>query len=296
MTIKNEFRSLNTEEEKERLGKWLAEKAPKDIGGDKRSTDRSKKLVGKIIERYPAATYEDIYYCLDNWWTLRCKPGLPIGVLKKITREEFDAAILDGRHKPKDWRERWRLENGAKKRRTEKRRENAVFLKHLANSLGCTPRYARMLIADGTTDRATAETIARMMDTEPEEHLRKRRRTGRQPDLVNLFMKIWIPNGSFRDFVEDDPSKLPPSSYELFETLREQEGTLKSAQAEISSLENLIEYCRSVRQDYQAADAATKIWRAYRLWKIEVVAGQATRMANEGHCADVADSDVRVGG
>jgi hypothetical protein len=294
VTTTQEVRSLETEEEKERLGSWLAEKAPKDIGADKRGMGRSKRLVAKIIERYPAASFNDIYYCLDNWWVLRCKPGLPTGVLKKIVREEFDAAILDRRHKPKDFHERSRLENGAKTRRTEKRRDNAALLKHLADTLGCTTRYARMLIADGTTDRATAESLARMLGTQPEEHLRKKRRTGRQPDLVSWFMKIWVPTGSFRDFVEDDSFKLPLGTYELLETLREQKGALKSEQSEISSLENLIEYSRSIRRDFPVADAATKIWCFYRLWKIDVVAAQATRMANEGHWADVADSNGKA--
>jgi hypothetical protein len=278
MTTTQKVRTLETEEEKERLGSWLAEKAPKDIGADRRSIERTKKLVAKIIEWYPAASLKDIYYCLDNWWVLRCEPGLPAELLKKLLREEFDAAVLERRHKPRDFRQRLRLEHAAKQRRTERRKENAALLKRVADTLGCSTRYARMLISEGTTSRTVAATLARMLGTDPEDHLRSRRRTGREADLVSWFMKVWVPDGSFRDFVETDP-KLPASACELVKTLREQKGSSQAEQLEIASLEKLISYCESIRPDSPVAGVAAQVWYAYRVWKIEVVAAHAARTA-----------------
>lgn len=270
--------SLDTEEEKERLGSWLAEIAPKDIGADKAGFEKTKTLVAEIIDQYPAASRKDIYYCLDNWWILRCEPGLPGDTLKRLVQEAFDAAILDRRHKPSDFRVRLRLERAAKKRRIEMKKNNVERLNRVADALGCGIRYARMLISEGTTDRAKAETLARILGTKPEDHLRSRRRTGREVDLVSWFMKVRVPNGCFCDFVEEDP-KLPMSAYELVKSIRETRACSREELAEVTSLEALLNCCRSVRQDSPAVGAATQVWYAYRVWKIEVVAQHAARTA-----------------
>lgn len=295
MTPPANNRNLESENDKEQLGKWLVDKAPKNIGPDKRSIERTKKLVAAIIKRYPAARFEDIYYCLSNWWVLRCTPGLSPQALTSIVSDEFDAAVLDGRRKSKNGYEQRHLENIAKKRRAEKRRDNGQLLTKLADTLRCSTRYARMLISDGTTDRSTAKTMARILNTKADDHLRTKLRTGRQADLVGWFMKVWIPNSSFRNFIDEDPSDLPVKTWDLLETLREQVGTLKAEQSQINSLENLIAHCRLLNCDYSITEGATEIWQAYKLWKIEVISEHAIRIVKEGHWSDVMERDNRTG-
>ncbi|MEY9136513.1 hypothetical protein ACVMII_005409 [Bradyrhizobium diazoefficiens] len=294
MTNAPQPRDLETDEERDRLGHWLVDEAPKDIGTDQKGKERFRTMIDTIISRFPGARMGDVLYCLSNWWLLRNKPSLPPEFLKTVLQDAFDAAVLDGRHKSCSIEERWQLKRGAERRRTEKRQKNAELVRQVAHSVGCGIRYARMLISDGTSNLEIAAKLAGVLGTKPDEHLRMKKRTGRQPDLVGWFMKISIPNSSFRDFLEEDPSDLPASSWDLLELLREQKGALKAEQERIGSLENLVEHCRSLPLHYSVTERADQIWRAYKLWKIEITSAQATRLANDGHWADLIEGDNRI--
>lgn len=283
MTTTSKIKDLSEESTQEQFGEWLDETAPKNIGTDKPSIERMRGVIATAIERYPAATFKQIYLCLDNWWCLKCKPGFPSATLKEVLQKELDAAVLDGRHKPATLHEKLKLKDAAKRRRHEERIDNASLLRRIAEDLGCSTRYARMLVTERTTDRKKAEILARHLDTTPEEHFRKRRQTGPQPDLVNWFMKIRLPNSSFQNFIKEDGGlrRMPIETAELYETIRERVGDLKFEQAEIASLEKLLAYSQVILPRFPNADAATKIWRAYILWKIELVSMHAVRMTNE---------------
>jgi hypothetical protein len=284
---------LETDKEKDLLGVWLVDKAPKNIGSDQKSRKRFGAMINRIIARFPSASINAIHYCLWNWWTHRNHPELSPEFVKELLQDAFDAAVLDGRHVPSNSEEGWRLKRDAQSRRTEKRQRNAQLVRQVADSVGCGIRYARMLISEGTPNLEVAEKLALVFGTKPDEHLRTKKRTGRQPDLVGWFMRTSTPNSSFRDFVQESPASLPANSWDLSEALREQDGALKAEQYGISSLENLVEHCRSLHLGYPITEKAAQIWSAYKIWKIEVIAAQATHMANDGHWADVVEGDNR---
>jgi hypothetical protein len=62
--------------------------------------------------------------------------------------------------------------------------------------------------------------------------------------------------------------------------LRAQKGDEWIRQGDINSLEKLVLHLRSVNQSDAAASAAA-IWKAFKLWKIELVATMATRTVKE---------------
>ena len=76
--------------------------------------------------------------------------------------------------------------------------------KELAEALGTTRRFALIARTEGTTEPETARIMARVLGTDPKDHLRERSRTRRQMDLPNWFMRLWVPQGTFRDFLADE--------------------------------------------------------------------------------------------
>jgi hypothetical protein len=85
-----------------------------------------------------------------------------------------------------------------------------------------------------------------------------------------------------RDFLADEV-ELAEAAETVVRALRAQKGDDWIQQGDINSLEKLVLHCRSVDQSDAAASAA-EIWKAFKLWKIELAAAMATRTVKEDSC------------
>ena len=95
-----------------------------------------------------------------------------------------------------------------------------------------------------------------------------------------------------RDFLADEV-ELAEAAETVVRALRAQKGDDWIQQGDINSLEKLGLHCRSVDQSDAAASAA-EIWKAFKLWKIELVAAMAIRTVKEDSCRrDLTPSEAR---
>jgi hypothetical protein len=193
-------------------------------------------------------------------------------------QEEFDKAVEEGRRRLSPLEKRRALE-AQRRAQQAKRKADAALTKELAEALGTSRRFALIARTEGTTEPETARIMARVLGTDPKDHLRERSRTRRQMDLPNWFMRLWVPQGTFRDFLADEV-ELAEAVATVVRALRAQKGDDWIRQGDINSLEKLVLHLRSVDQSDAAASAAA-IWKAFKLWKIELVATMATRTVKE---------------
>jgi hypothetical protein len=198
-------------------------------------------------------------------------------------QEEFDKAIEEGR-RILTGPEKWRAQEAKRRERLKERKADAEVTKALASALRVGVRYARMLRSEGTTDPKTARLMADILGTATRDHLRERSRTGRQVDLPAWFMRLWVPRGSFRDFLAD-PGDLSEQAEKLAAFLRQQTADAQIQQIDIDSLEKLMQHCRLFLQNGQA-EGSSEIWKAFKLWKIELVAALAARTVQEDLLTD----------
>jgi hypothetical protein len=199
----------------------------------------------------------------------------------EILEEEFEVAISDGRRPPLSDEDQFAEDRRRAFALSRKRKRNADITKKIAAAFKCSVRHARMLQLEGTTSPEKAKKLAEILGTSPQQHLRKRLRTGRSTNLAGLFLRAWVPGSSFEEFVTDDVELTRPAR-KVAAILRHDAGMLH----DIKSFEALVNHWLSDCNNNESTAALTELWRAYKLWKIELVAAHATQMVSEGHWAD----------
>lgn len=162
----------------------------------------------------------------------------------------------------------------AKRAADEQRKERAAKVKKIAAGLSCSARYARMLLDEGTSLPERAEQLAKILGTDPKDHLRPKRKSGRQPDMVAWFMGLRLDDCSFRDFLNSDP-ETEGDGASLIEALRDGYASGPLASEDCQSLEDLIEHARRLGVDSSVVEAASAVWRAFKLWRIDLIAALA---------------------
>jgi hypothetical protein len=168
-----------------------------------------------------------------------------------------------------DERERFINEMAAAERaEAEKRAANAEKVDKVAEALGCSRRYAQLLVREGTTKPATARKIAKALGTKPAEHLRRRIGDhGRKSDIAGYLMRQYVAGVLWRDFIEIDP-------YVVGEALR-----LRNAFAEaykngsfdkdhVRDLEPITTFARKVGVDIAVAE---DLWQIFKRWRIAAI-------------------------
>lgn len=272
-------KDLSTEEKRIRLCELIMKTWTPPQGGGHQAERKIRLLIEEIIRRYQLARPIEIYWVVANSVSSNCDKSFSAH-FKRLVQEEYDRAVEDGS---------LQMSSQEKSRYREKRRKalwadkqaSALLTKKLADSLKCTIRYAAMLRKDGTTNAAVAKQMADVLGTAVKDHLRARLRTGRQLDLPALFLRLWLPGASFRDFLEDESLVLPANVEALAATLREQRGDHRIRLAEIGSLEDLIHAFISFEITKKPPACSVDLWAEFKLWKIELVATLATRMVKE---------------
>jgi len=154
----------------------------------------------------------------------------------------------------------------AKRAADEQKKERAERIKKIAADLPCSVRYARMLLDEGTSLLGRAEQVAKILGTDPKDHLRPKRKSGRQPDVVAWFMALRLDDCSFRDFLNSDPE----IEGDLIEALRQ-----GYPDDDCESLEDLIERARRLGVDSSVVEAASAVWKAFKLWRIDMIGALA---------------------
>ncbi len=182
--------------------------------------------------------------------------------LEKARRDAKDAA-----------RRKARREEVAKElAEKEQRKKDAQLNKAIAKEFGISPRHARNLRKEGTTNSDTAARLAKILGTDPETHLRTVRRRARDIDLVQLFMDIPHNEATFARFVSNRDEVVV--SNDLMEFLRAHANSF-NAWEELENLEGMIERVRTLGFKSLSLEAAEEVWKLYKLWRIRTIASAA---------------------
>lgn len=148
--------------------------------------------------------------------------------------------------------------------------------KRLAEALGTSVRYVRMLRSDGTTLPETAKTMAAILGGKPESYMRRPRRRGRRADLVAIMMKIPAEECGFTDFVADPPEGIDDGTQEMVAVLQAR------GARDFQSLEALVAFIDTLEFESVGVESAATVWRAFKIWRIDRIATIARFTANEG--------------
>jgi hypothetical protein len=171
----------------------------------------------------------------------------------------------------------------AKQRRIERaaelqaRKVHSELNTRLAEALGTSVRYVRMLRNEGTTLPETAKIMAIILGGKPETYMRPARRRGRRADLVAWFMKVQADGCSFTDFIADPPEDhLEGDAHNMIAVLQ-----VRGA-ADFQSLETLIAFVSALDFESVSVESAATVWRAFKIWRIDRIATLARFTADEG--------------
>lgn len=207
---------------------------------------------------------------LDHW-NMRCDPPWTEEQLDAFLDHAVNETNAEQRreyaNRPEARQARFRL---AERRKAEAHRKGeAESNKRLAEALGTSVRYVRMLRSEGTTQFHTAQVMASVLGGKPSDYMRRGRKRGRQADLVALFMKAPAESCGFTDFVSDPPTLLGDAERDII-TVFATRGV-----SDFESLEDMISFLGAL--DFETVDLAVAphVWRAFKLWRIERIAAIA---------------------
>jgi hypothetical protein len=240
---------------------WLMWRAPITRGHGSHATAFAAYLARKIV-----AGNRDTNACvlLLERWSMDCDPQWSREQLQTMANEAYTAWSRAQPEEP--WALRARAKAAEKRTTEEARKSHAEENKRLAEALGISVRYVRMLRSEGTAQPETAKTMAAILGGKPETYMRRARRRGRRIDLVALLMKVQADACGFTDFIADPPEELTGDAREMIDMLRVRGAT------DFESLEALISHVGALEFETVGVESAVTVWRAFKRWRIQRIA------------------------
>jgi hypothetical protein len=253
---------------------WILERAAvtRDHGPFARAYVR--RLALAAVNVYQGARHSAAN--LLNQWDLHCEPSWPGEELSALIDEADAERTRELSRRVEPWQQRARERMRERRKVEEERKAKADLNRRLTEALGTSARYVRMLRSEGTTVRATAETMAKILGGKPETYLRPPRRRGRRADLVALLMKAPADGCDFPHFVAEPPEDLDEQSSEMIGVLRAR------GAADFKSLEALVAFVGALEFESVDMGCAADVWRAFKRWRVMRIATLACFAVDEG--------------
>lgn len=253
---------------------WILERAAvtRDHGAFARSFAR--RIALEAVKAYGGQQHSAVV--LLQHWNTHCEPAWSGEDLSEFVGDAHTEWQRSRTQKLEPWEARARERAAERRRAEEERKVKADLNRRLTEALGTSARYVRLLRNEGTTIRATAETMAKILGGKPETYLRPPRRRGRRADLVALLMKARADGADFTDFVAEPPDNLDEPSREMISVLRAR------GASDFKSLEALVAFVGAL--DFESVDVgcAADVWRAFKRWRVMRIASIACFTVDEG--------------
>jgi hypothetical protein len=129
-------------------------------------------------------------------------------------------------------------------------------------------RQVYELLRDGTTRPETAERMAKILRTKASDHFRRKKKTGKRPDLVAWFCAQSVDGCAFRDFINAQSH-----TDRLALALAREYGKDIRLPDHFDSCDDLANYAGLIGYDETQARG---LWIAFMLWRIDAIS-EATK-------------------
>jgi hypothetical protein len=183
------------------------------------------------------------------WWP---RTNFPEEVLRNAVTAEYQR--LKVRWSEIEAQRKWRERIAEEKRERQAREDIAENVKKVAERCKVSERQARYMIRDGSTLPDRAKELAEALGGEAVEYLRPKTKPGRSINYVGWFMRPRYWEASFQEFAA--------STFEGGEDFE----AITDARADFADLDILLTFAASVGV---SADAARRIWRDFKAWRVQ---------------------------
>jgi hypothetical protein len=199
--------------------------------------------------------------------------------------QELDAIADEIRHKFESYDDKnpqslrtqaWELQQ--KEREAAAKRAEKV--KEIVRRLDVSERQAQRLLKNGTTNREKAAVVADIVGKPAKKFLRRPKKAGRNPNLVKMFMRVWVDGCAFEDFI-NDPPPMQGDKVALVDALADAYDK-RAFPDHVKELEPISQFARAAGID---AGAAMDLWDMFKAWRIERI-GRVALAEVEGDLDD----------
>jgi hypothetical protein len=265
---------------REDLEQWLKNEAPGDLnataayvyGALRRAHDPYNSnynpvkndtafLILKNWAARPEAVSED-----DIWDTL----DRVHDEAEKAAKAEAERELERRRIASSKWEAARRRERAEEERLKRVREHHAENVRKCVARFGCTTRYAQMMLRDGVKQMDRARELAELLGGDPAHYLRRKAKSGKQPDLAAMLLRARPAGISLRDYADDDTD------------------LQGDARAALFKLYDVLDECRKFEQFLLFArergievDTAHFVWLSYQKWHVEAVADRASQQVQD---------------
>jgi hypothetical protein len=270
------------------------ERAPVTIGEGPDATEHAAARIARKIGPYitnhsdawkPFNVFATVQVIAKHWLP-RCGGTLSADALYEIVAAEkvaFEARVAAAnaeeaaRNAAECAREREVIQRQRAEAEAaeEERQARTQAIKQLMERIGVSERHAQRLVKQGTCSRERAGQMANVLGGEPSDYLRKRSKTGRPPNLVRLFMRVWVEGCSIRQFCDDGDTELADVAKPLADALSAAYDNGRAIPDHVKDLESLIKCARATYHGSSLLEAAESLWKAYQRWRVDMLAGAA---------------------